>query len=164
MSTSTFLKIKELLDKNKAMYRHLNHEPVGKTSEDAAKIRGTSLENGVKAIILKIHDKEYENNPDKFFQVSIPGLNRIDLKKLKIYFNVKNISLATPEEVLDRTGCTVGSVPPFGILFDMKVYADESLLQLDEMLFSAGTHTDSIIMNPKDYVEIINPVIIDLRK
>ncbi len=164
MSTPTFLQIKELLDSHKIIYKHLTHEPVGRTSEDAAKVRGTSLDNGVKAIILKIHDASYADSSDKFFQVSIPGLNRIDVKKLKEYFNIKSISLASPDEVLERTGCTVGSVPPFGNLFDMKVYADNSLLELTEMLFSAGSHTDSIIMDPKDYLAIVNPILIDLRK
>ena len=164
MTTSTFFKIKELLDSNHIEYKHLVHEPVGKTSEDAAKVRGTSIENAVKAIILCIRDKDYDNNPDKFFQVLIPGLQRIDIKKLKVYLNVKNLTLASPDEVLGRTGCTIGSVPPFGNLMSMKVYADDSILNLNEMLFSAGSHTDTIVMNPKDFLKIVEPVVINLRK
>lgn len=163
MPYSTFLQIKKLLDDNNITYKHITHEPVGKTSQDAAAVRGTSLDNGVKAIILKIRDKGYVHK-DKFFQVAMPGLQRIDLKKLKILLGVKNISLASPDEVLSRTGCTVGSVPPFANLFDMKIYADDSIMQLDEILFSAGTHTDTIMMKSSEYIRIVNPEIVDLKK
>jgi Ala-tRNA(Pro) deacylase len=160
MSESTFLKIKELLVKKKIEYKHLVHEHV-RTSVEAAQIRGTNLEDAAKALIIKTESK------DKIYdliQAVIPADKRIDLKKLKNFLQMKNLSLASPEEVLERTGCTVGSVPPFGILFGLKVYVDESLLTKEQIVFSAGTHNDSIIMKPQDYLEIVNPVVTEFKK
>lgn len=163
MTTTTFLQIKELLDKNKIIYEHVTHEHVHR-SEDAAKIRGTNLEEAAKAIILKVEKKGENGKFFKIIQVVIGGDQRIDLKKLRVYFGSRDISLASPEEVLEKTGCTIGSVPPFGTLFNIPIYLDSGLLEKDRIVFSAGTHTDSIIMNPQDYVKILDPKIENFRK
>jgi len=166
MTTETFFQIRKILDENKVEYKHLTHEHVH-TSEDAAKIRGTSLSEAAKAIILKVEKKDSDSNKSKsyeFIQAVIAGDQRIDLKKLRNYLNSKNIALASPDEVLERTGCTIGSVPPFGILFNIPVYMDESLLEKDKIVFSAGTHNDSIMMKPIDYVRIIAPTIAEFKK
>ena len=38
------------------------------------------------------------------------------------------------------------------------------LLDKDRMVFSAGTHFDSIMMSPKDYLDIVSPIVIDAKK
>ena len=160
MTTETFLKIKEILDKAKVEYTHLTHDYV-RTSEDAAKIRGTNIEDAAKAIILKVQSKD---GLFHFIQAIIPANQRIDLKKLKLLLDSKNVALAGPDEVLERTGCTVGSVPPFGKLFDIPMYMDESILKKDFIVFSAGTHNDSIQMKAQDYYEILEPAVVEIRK
>jgi Ala-tRNA(Pro) deacylase len=164
MTVETFLQIKEILDNNHFEYTHLTHEHVHR-SEDAAKIRGTNLNEAAKAIVLKVERKDPEKG--KYYdmiQVVIAGDQRIDLKKLRTLFNSKNVALASPDEVLEKTGCTIGSVPPFGILFNLKVYMDNGLLEKERIVFSAGTHNDSIMMKPEDYIRIINPEVLELRK
>lgn len=163
MTVETFLQIKKILDENNMVYTHLTHEHVHR-SEDAAKIRGTNLDEAAKAIVLKVEKKDDSGKYYTFIQIVIGGDQRIDLKKLRLFFNSKNVALASPEEVLEKTGCTIGSVPPFGILFDIPVYMDKSLLDKSQIVFSAGTHNDSIIMNPEDYVNILAPEIMDLKK
>lgn len=168
MTTETFLQIKKILDDSKLEYTHLTHEHVS-TSEDAAKIRGTNLDDAAKAIILKAEFKiENEdgtiNKSFKFIQAVIPANQRIDLKKLKIILGSKNVSLASPDEVLERTGCTIGSVPPFGKLFNIPMYMEESILKKDLIVFSAGTHNDSIQMNAQDYYGILEPIVAEFKK
>jgi Ala-tRNA(Pro) deacylase len=161
MSVETFLKIKNILDKSRVDYRHLMHEHVS-TSEDAAKIRGTNLEDAAKAIILKVQNKD---NSFSFIQAVIPANLRIDLKKLKIILDSKNVALASPDEVLEQTGCTIGSVPPFAsLLFNILMYMDESILQKDFIVFSAGTHNDSIEMKAQDYLVILDPKVVEFKK
>jgi Ala-tRNA(Pro) deacylase len=160
MSTETFLKIKKLLDDAKVEYTHLTHDYV-RTSEDAAKIRGTNIEDAAKALILKVQSKD---STYYFIQAIVPANQRIDLKKLKQILESKNVSLASPDEVLERTGCSVGSVPPFGKLFHIPMYMDESILKKDIIIFSAGTHNDSIQMKVEDYVTILEPKIVEFKK
>ena len=164
MSQETFLQIKETLDNSKVEYKHLTHEHVH-TSEDAAKIRGTNIEDAAKAIILKVEHKSVDGAKKfEFIQAVIPANQKIDLKKLKILLNSKNISLASPNEVLEHTGCTIGSVPPFGKMFNIQMFLDESILKKDVIVFSAGTHNDSIQMKAQDYYIVLEPIVAEFKK
>jgi len=161
MTVETFLIIKDILDKSRVDYKHLIHDYV-KTSEDAAKIRGTNLEDAAKAIILKAQARD---GTYSFIQAVIPAHKRIDLKKLKIILDSKNVALASPDEVLQQTGCTIGSVPPFASkLFNIPMYMDESILEKDFIVFSAGTHNDSIQMKAQDYFVVTDPKVVEFKK
>jgi len=155
MAEDTFHKITKLLVENKINFEHLTHEHVH-SSKDAAKVRGTSIKQAAKAIVLKIKKRD---NYYVFVQCVLCGHKKIDLKKLKQILNAKSAALASPEEVLDITNCTIGSVPPFGILFDIPVYADKFLFENQQIVFSAGTHNDSIKMSPSDWSLLVQPVV-----
>jgi Ala-tRNA(Pro) deacylase len=148
-----FLQIQDFLKSRNVNFEHIVHEHVHR-SEDAAKIRGNKIEQAAKAIILKIRhkkSKEYE-----FIQCVISGHRKIDLKKLKVLLNLDNASLASPEEVLEKTNCTVGSVPPFGIIFGLRMFIENSVTEQEFIFFSAGTHNDSIKMRSADYLNVLN--------
>lgn len=139
-----------------AEFEHFSHNHVH-TSEDAAKVRGNSLSQAAKAIILKVKIKgEYE-----FIQAVLQGDKKIDLKTLRKHLKVRSISLATADEVLKITSCTIGSVPPFGHLFGLDVYVDKSLFDEEYIFFSAGTHNDSIKMRSKEYLNVANPILLE---
>lgn len=144
------------LHRNKVEYEHFEHEHVH-TSEDAAAIRGNSLSQAAKAIVLKAKS----STGYFFFQAVLQGDRKIDTKKLRKLLNVKSIALASPEEVLEITSCTIGSVPPFGYLFGMDVYADSSLFNQQYLFFSAGSHTDSVKLLSQDYLLVVKPRVLD---
>ena len=148
-----FHNILGLLDENNVSYEHLQHDFV-RTSQEAAQVRGVRLEQGAKALVLK--DKD-----GSFYMFVVGGNRRLDLKKIKNdVLHVKNISLAPPHEVHEKTGCTVGSVPPFGNLFGLPVYMDKHLITTqEELVFSAGTHHDSLKMKAKDYLRVVKPIV-----
>ena len=155
MSQAVFEKIKKLLDDNKIEYKVLVHEPVY-TSEQAAKMRGLGVElgmrRGAKAMILKCDDK--------FIQCIVPAHKIVDQKKIKKLLNVKKVKLASAEEVLQITNCEIGSVPPFGNLFNILVYCDPELSE--EIDFNAGLHDTSITMKRKDWEIVVKPIIADI--
>lgn len=155
MGKELFEKIKKLLNENKVEYELFEHEHVH-TSEDAAKVRGTKIEQAAKAIIIR-------SKSGKLAQFVLGGDRKIDLKIIKKeILGEKNVSLASPEEVLKATGCTIGSVPPFAKLFDepMQQYFDKDLLGTQEyIVFSAGTHNDSIKMKSVDFVRVNKPIV-----
>ena len=62
------------------------------------------------------------------------------------------------------TGCNIGSVPPFGNLFGLKVYFDKKILENDIVAFNAGSHTRSIKMKAKDLARVVNPVMGEFSK
>jgi len=157
MAEDTFEKIKKLLEGEKFEFLHLTHEHVH-SSKDAAKVRGTNIEEAAKAIVLKIKKRD---NEYFFVQCVVSGHRKIDLKKLKKILNAKSAALASADEVLQKTGCTIGSVPPFGNIFDLPVYADKALFENEKIVFSAGTHNDSVKMRSVDWSAVVQPVVED---
>ena len=69
-----------------------------------------------------------------------PADLKFDSKKAKTAIGAKSISFATEEEVAQVTGgIQVGGVPPFGNLFDLPVYADQSLLGTTRLFSTPAT-------------------------
>ena len=51
-------------------------------------------------------------------------------------------------------------IPPFGRpIIELDIYVDESITRNDRIAFNAGSLTDSITMDTKDYLELAKPTI-----
>lgn len=153
MGLVQFKLIRELLDKHHICYETLQHRPVY-TSEQAAKVRGVELKTGVKALILKAEE-------GNLIMGLVAADRKIDLKKLSKIVGTGNLRLATPQEVLKKTGCEIGSVHPFGNIHQLPTYSDISVMKNEAVNFNAGLHSVSIQMNSKDLVNVIRPEIAD---
>lgn len=156
MGLSEFESVKKLLDQKRIAYTVTEHAPVY-TSEEAAKVRGVQLKTGVKALVLKTDN-------DRLIVGLIAADRRMDLKKLAKAVGARKLQLASATEVLRATGCAVGSVHPFGNLFGLPTYLDNSVLENDMVNFNAGMHTISIEMKARDLVKAVNPVITDFSE
>lgn len=150
--TDLFGLIKAALDKNKIKYQLFEHKAVY-TSEEAAKVRGTKLSQGAKALIM-YGDK-------KPLMIVLPADRKIDFKKFKTVHKIRDLRMATPEEVKKIAGVEIGAVPPFGNLLGIPLYVDKNLAKEKEIVFNAGLHTKSIKMGYKDFERVTNPVIDD---
>lgn len=153
-------KIKNILTERGCEYDTFEHEPV-RTSEEAAKVRsGYTLEQGAKALILRV---KKTGEGKSFAMFVVPGHQKFDTAKVKKEFNLSDLRFATEEEVLEITdGVQVGGVPPFGNLFDIPVYVDKSLFDNEKIIFNAGDRSFSIGMKTKDWQNIVNPIIGDI--
>lgn len=156
MSEKESLRIIEFLDGLGLEFQVLEHAPVF-TSEQAASIRGAPLSHGVKAIVLKTGSND-------FVLACVSGDKKIDLKKIKKIFGAKNVSLASPADVLEKTGCEIGSVSPFGNIFGMKTFFDVEILGKQFVEFNIGLHTKSIRMRPKDLATAVGATIAGFAK
>jgi len=157
MTTDLRTRILALLEGSGIQFDHIEHEHVH-TSQEAARARGTNIEDAAKALV-------FETGSGKLVECVVSGHRRVDVKKLKTLLGEKDVALANPERVLHVTGCTVGSVPPFGNLFSppLPMYVDQEVLTRERIVFSAGSHYHSIRMRPEDWVKLVNPVATDLR-
>jgi len=131
-----------LLDEAGAEYRLVEHDPVF-TSEEAAEVRGTALEEGAKALVVKADEK--------YYNLVISAAKRVDNAKLRSILNTRRVRFARPEELHELTGCWPGAVPPFGQLFDLPTLLDESLADKSQASFNAGSHTVSVVMPGEDF-------------
>ena len=80
MSVKTFEKLTALLDKHQAHYRVVEHPTAGK-SEEVAKIRGTELGQGAKALVCKVKG----NGVKQAVLVILPADQQSDLSKVAAY-------------------------------------------------------------------------------
>lgn len=145
-----FEKIKEVLDSAKVRYALYEHEPVF-TSEEAAKVRGTTPEQGAKALVMVADGKPV--------MLVVPGHLQVNIRKFKSRFGLKELQMAKPEEVKELTGVEIGAVPPFGNIFSLPLYVDSELLKCEEIAFNAGRHDRSIIMKYKDFEKLTRPTV-----
>lgn len=137
-----FEKIRALLDERDIDYTLLEHEHIH-TSEDAARVRGTSMSEGAKSLLLKMEDE--------FVLVVIPGDKRLSIKKLRHYLNIGRGRFAHPQEVVETMGCEVGSCYPIGSVASLRTIVDPSFESNDHISFNPGVHTKSIDMRWSDY-------------
>jgi len=150
-----FEQIKKLLDDNTIGYEVMEHEPVY-TCEDAAKVRGTKLSQGTKALVMKADGK--------YIMAILPGDKELDMERLKRITQAKSLELANAKQVKDVTNCNIGAVPPFGNLFNLTVYADNGITQNEFLAFNAGSNKRSIKMRVKDLFKLVKPKIQNFSK
>lgn len=149
-------KIKDFLDENSIEFKAMHHEPT-RTSEASAKARGEDISIGGKALIMKIKGEF------KIFVLS--AALKIDSKKIKEFFDTKKTRFANADELKSLTGLVPGAIPPFGRpILELDLYVDRSILENERIAFNAGSLTDSIIMNTKDYMMLANPQIFHFSK
>lgn len=148
-----FERLCELLDRQRATYEVSRHEPVY-TSEQAAAVRGASLSSGAKALICKADER--------FVHLVLPASLRLDSKRVRRDQGLRSLRFATPEEVLELTTLTPGSIPPFGSLFGLPTWCDRRLVDESEINFNAGDHGISIRLATAEFLRVESPQLADL--
>ena len=150
-------KIKKLLTQNKYWFETFEHEPV-RTSEKAAKIRtGYTINQGAKALILRIKKSKKEKY---FVMLVFPAHLKFNSNKVRKLLEAKDMRFGTKEEVSQITdGVQFGAIPPFGNLFDLKVIVDPKLFENEKIVFNAGDRKLSIGMKSEDYKNLVSPKI-----
>ena len=84
----------------------------------------------------------------------------MDSKAFKKIGGFKSTKFASEEDVYALTGCRPGAVPPFGSLWNLRTFVDQSLIdQGDEINFNAGLRTASVRMTLQDFLEVEQPVV-----
>ncbi|WP_228859473.1 YbaK/prolyl-tRNA synthetase associated domain-containing protein [Xenorhabdus sp. PB61.4] len=163
LKNDIFEHLTTLLDTNHARYRVMEHATGGK-SEEVAKIRGTHLGQGAKALVCHVKGNNYR----QYILAILPADQQADLAVLAVLAKQaggNRASLASPKEVSELTRCVFGAIPPFSFHPDLKLIADPLLFErYDELAFNAGSLERSIILNTKDYRRIAMPELIAFRK
>ena len=152
-SDTTYKAIVDRLTKKNIDFKVTTHEPV-KTSQEAATIRGVSLESGAKALLIR------DTKTNDMFLTVMSASEQMDSKAFKKLIKRKNLKFASEEEVKTITGCLPGAVPPFGSIFELQTWVDESLIKQGETInFNCGLRTHSLCMKVEDYLKFENPTV-----
>ncbi len=143
--------ITDLLDKEKVPYEVLTHERAY-TAQGVAASLHVSGRDFAKPVILKTADA-------RLVMAVIPAPRHVDLKALEGLLGAR-VELAREGEFTHLfPGCELGAEPPFGNVYNMPVYVDESLCQDPEIVFNAGTHTEAIRIKYADFERLVRPVV-----
>lgn len=118
------------------LYR--KHEPAV-TSKDAARIRGDELRQGIKALL-------FTNGENQWIIVDVPADKKVDQKRVAEFlgWSKGRIRMATQEEVMEKTGCEIGAVPPFGHKEQIQVVVDRGVYENQKSVFNIGLRTHSV--------------------
>ena len=142
----------EFLDTHNVRYILISHSPAY-TAQGIAGLTHISGKELAKTVIVKLDGK--------LVMAVVPAMFHVDLALLKKATNATSAVLASEEDFRDRfPGCETGAMPPFGNLYDMPVFAEESLTRDKEIAFNAGTHRELIRMGWEDFEKLVEPKVI----
>ena len=148
----TIQKLKEFLDSHNMKYVVISHS-VAYTAQGVAALTHISGKEFAKTVIVKIDGA--------LAMALIPASLHIDLSRLRSAAGAKNVALASEEEFRERfPDCETGAMPPFGNLYDMFVFADETLARDKEIAFNAGCHRELVRLAWEDFVRLVEPKIV----
>lgn len=143
--TSVTERLEHWLREAGVAFEIFEHAPVH-TSEEAARARGTRLEEGAKALVVRAEDR--------YVHLVLPAHLKADNALLRALLGTRKLRFATPEELSALTGCAPGAVPPFGNLFGLPVFVDEELCRNERVAFNAGSNSVSVSMRRGDLVRL----------
>ncbi len=141
--------LKSFLDRRGVKYVSIIHSPAYTAAEiaESAHIPGHALAKTVMVVI-----------DGAMAMAVLPSNHRVVLDDLRELTGTEDVELAHEEEFHNLfPDCDLGAMPPFGNLYDMSVYVAADLAEEPEIAFSAGSHTEIIKMNYRDYERLVKP-------
>ena len=105
-------------------------ESSARTALEAASSLNCEVGAIVKSLLFKT-----ENT---FTLCLVAGDKKVSLNKIKKMLNLKDVSMASAEEVKNITGFTIGGVSPVGHTNKINIYIDNSLERFEELYAAAG--------------------------
>lgn len=141
--------LKVFLDSHKVKYTVVTHSPAYTSLEIAALARIPGKEIA-KTVIVDADSKR--------LMVVLPASHMVDFTLLREFTGARHVELTNEQQFKSLfPECEIGAMPPFGNLFDMKVYVSESLAEDEMIAFNAGTHKELVKMPYRDFVQLVQP-------
>ena len=145
-------KLIEFLNQHKVRYEILHH-PEAFTAQELAAIEHVKGKQHAKVVMVKTDGAQ--------LMAVLPADQRVDLEKFE-KLTGKQTALATEADFKALfPDCAVGTMPPFGSLYGVETYVDQSLAENDLIVFEAGTHSDAVKMRYGDFARVASPKVAD---
>jgi prolyl-tRNA editing enzyme YbaK/EbsC (Cys-tRNA(Pro) deacylase) len=111
--------------------------------EQAARERGQTPDQVIRSIVFRLGE-------GSFVMVLMAGPSQVSWPALRAYLRQSRLTMASEEEVLAATGYRIGTISPFGLPLPMRILADESVFQPEEVSLGSGERNVGIIMKSAD--------------
>ncbi|KAA0763967.1 YbaK/EbsC family protein [Bacillus sp. SH5-2] len=137
-----------LLHKTNVSYEKFEHEPVldyetDRIVRERLGLRGTPS----KSLFLKSKSGDYY----VFFTLEGSRLNRGEMKEI----TEESLSLCSPDELREETGCTPGCVAPFGYSQHVTIIVDRAIYAYDKILITPGVPEFTIELSTEELKKIL---------
>tara|TARA_B100001287_G_C22573162_1_gene477255 strand:+ start:394 stop:873 length:480 start_codon:yes stop_codon:yes gene_type:complete len=123
-------RIEELLKKFDNNQKVIELETSARTALEAASSLGCEVGAIVKSLLLKAENK--------FILCLVAGDKKASLNRIKKDLKIKDVSMASADEVKNVTGYTIGGVSPLGHLNKLDIFIDNSLKRFENLYAAAG--------------------------
>jgi len=144
-------KLREFLNSQNVAYMTIPHG-VAYTAKEIAALTHISSKELAKTVIVRIDGT--------MAMAVLPASYDVDPVALRAAIGAKSVTLAKESEFKDRfPECDIGAMPPFGNLYGMAVYVDESLTKDKDIAFNAGTHEELLQVSYADFARLVNPTV-----
>jgi Ala-tRNA(Pro) deacylase len=148
-------KLKEFLDNSLVAYEVLTH-PVAFTAQQLAAVQHVKGKQLAKVVVAR--------SGSEFMMIVLPAPYHVGLRRARAATGRQDLEIAHESEFASLfAGCEPGAMPPFGNLYNVPVWVDESLAQDEEIVFNACTHTQAIKMKYSDFARLVHPTVAILR-
>lgn len=149
-------RLKEFLESNNVKYNIITHKVAYTAQEVAASIDVTGW-RVAKTVLC--------NCDGKYVLLVLPAPLKVDFASLKHAVRCREVRMASEPEMENLFPETeLGAEPPFGTLYNLPVYIDKGLANMPEIVFRAGSHTETIRMAYEDYARLVKPEVVDIGR
>jgi len=146
------MNLEEFLNREGVRFEKVHHREACK-ARDVADAEHIAPRKVAKTVVVKCEGE--------YFLLVLPADCLVDLDKASRAVDVP-VDMATEGEMKRRfPGCEIGAEPPFGSLFGVPTFVDVRLAQEPEIIFRAGSHTETVKMAFKDFERLEKPKIAD---
>ena len=144
--------LRTYLDTNKVKYVVISH-PEAFTSQEIAHLVHIPGKEMAKTVMINVEGANA--------MAVLPASHNIDFTLLSTELASGNIYLESEEDFQNLfPNCELGAMPPFGNLYNLRVFVAKSLTDDDEIVFNAGTHRDLVKMAYADFERLVQPRIL----
>jgi Ala-tRNA(Pro) deacylase len=135
----------------------VRHHPVAYTAQEVAASEHVPGKMLAKTVMV-LADGE-------MVMLALPAPYQVDMEKAGTALRAGEVRLAQEEEFEGTfADCEVGAMPPFGNLYDLPVYVEETLAEDETIVFRAGTHTDTMSVRYADFERLVKPTVAEFAR
>ncbi len=146
------------LKKSGVDFRLFQHHGPIHSLEEAAAERNQTPDQVARSLLFRLAEDEY-------LMILASGPAQIDWRSLRQTLGLSRLTMATREEVLEKTGSLPGTVSPFCIDPQVRIRVDEDIFQQSEISLGSGISGVGIILTPQVLMQVLgNPEKIRLAK
>jgi len=153
-------KLIKAIEKLKSMgisYKLLEFNEAARTSEDVARLYNIDPREIIKTLIVKTND-------DRVLAIMLPGVMRIDNKKLLNELDAKSVRLLNEHELRESTLFEPGEVCPV-LIENIPILIDKTVFETERINFGSGDLYYGIEISSKDLLKVLkNARIVDIVK